>query len=380
MAVATVRRADVIAFRFHRHQLDRAPSSLATTDVDLLDIGVQDTGVQGSAWALEVRGAEPVDQDDLLLAWTIRGAPHVYRRRDVAAITVATAPLSEADAASRVFDAAKSLRENGIPVLEALKTVAREMRDIARRPVSKGEMSTKLTDRLSEPFLRFCRPCDATHPYEQTFRLAALQAGLELEPETSPPVLRRIPGVRAAPYARLGTEANERVDVIRGYLRFFAPASVKAIATFLDAASVDIKENLTEEATEVTIEGLDPKPKRFVLAGDLDALNGASDRATSGVLRMVGSHDPYLQLRDRDILVAEADRQKDLWRILGRPGAIVIDGEVAGTWRPKTSGKNLSLQVEPWTPIKGKMRRALGEEAERLAAHRGLTLRAVEDA
>ena len=56
---------------------------MPATDVDLLDLGVQDTGTFGSAWALEVRGARPAGPDDLLLAWTIRGAPHAYRRRDV---------------------------------------------------------------------------------------------------------------------------------------------------------------------------------------------------------------------------------------------------------------------------------------------------------
>jgi hypothetical protein len=141
--------------------------------VDLLAIGVQDTGTEGSAWALEVRGARPAGRDDLVVAWTIRGAPHAYRRRDVAAVTVATAPSSEADAASRVYDASKPLRDNGIGVLEALTTIARQMRDIARKPVAKGDLSTELTNRLDKPFLRFCRPCNATHTYEQTFRLAA---------------------------------------------------------------------------------------------------------------------------------------------------------------------------------------------------------------
>src|SRR5215212_9700715 len=105
VAAVTVRRSDALAFRFRRQQLDRDAGSASATAVDLLDIGVQDTGSGGSTWALEVRGARPPADNDLVRAWTIRGAPHAYRRRDVAAITVATAPLSEADAASRVFDA-----------------------------------------------------------------------------------------------------------------------------------------------------------------------------------------------------------------------------------------------------------------------------------
>src|SRR4051794_27260676 len=131
---AAVDRSDVIAYRVHRHQLDRRPDSAVATDVDLLDVGVQDTGAEGSAWTLAIRGARPAGADDLVVAWTIRGAPHAYRRRDIRAIAVASAPLSEADAASRVFDASKPLRDHGIGVLDALTTVATRMRDIARRP------------------------------------------------------------------------------------------------------------------------------------------------------------------------------------------------------------------------------------------------------
>lgn len=381
VAAVTVDRSDVIAFRLRRHQLDCEPGSVAAVDVDLLDVGVQNTGTEGSAWALEVRGARPGATGDLVLAWTIRGAPHAYRRGDVSAVIVATAPLSEADAASRVFDASKPLRDNGIGVLDALTTIAEQMRDIAREPVAKGDMSAELARRLDAPLLRFCRPCNATHAYEQTFRLAALQAGLELEPGTSPPVLRRIPGIRPTPYKRLGTRADTKFDVIRGYLRFFGPAPVRAIATYLDAPMADVTANLPDDVVEVDVEGRDTRTKRYALADDLDTLAGAAgSSASTGVVRLVGSHDPYLQLRDRDVLVADTPRQKDLWRTLGRPGAVLVDGEVAGTWRPRASGKSLTIQLDAWTPIKRTTRAAILHEAERLAAHRGLTLRAVDDA
>jgi hypothetical protein len=241
-------------------------------------------------------------------------------------------------------------------------------------------MSTELTNRLDKPLLRFCRSCNTTHSYEQTFRLAAFQAGLELEPGTSPPVLRRIPGHRPTPYKRLGGEADERFDVIRGYLRFFGPAPVKAIAAYLEAPTKEVAAHLPEDIVEVRVAGLDPKPTRYALAEDLDALASPADHATTGVVRLVGSHDAYLQLRDRELLVPDGPRQKDLWRILGRPGAVLVDGEVAATWRPRASGRTLSIQLDAWRPIKGTTRVAVEQEAACLAAHRGLTLGAVNDA
>lgn len=85
------------------------------------------------------------------------------------------------------------------------------MRDIVSKPTVKGEMSAQLTTRVTEPYLRFCRPCNATHLYEMPFRLAALQAGLELQPDTSPPVLERIPGcadAHSAPRAQTQIPAS----------------------------------------------------------------------------------------------------------------------------------------------------------------------------
>jgi hypothetical protein len=72
--------------------------------------------------------------------------------------------------------------------------------------------------------------------------------------------------------------------------------------------------------------------------------------------------------------VADEARRKDLWRVLGRPGAVVADGEVVGTWRPRASGKRLTVRVEPWGRLKGRDRALVSEQAERLAAHRGVSL------
>jgi len=78
-------------------------------DAAVLDLGVQDTGPDGAAWALAIRGAA-VPVEDLALAWTLRGAPHFYRRQEIAAVATATAPWSDADAAKRIFDAARPLK------------------------------------------------------------------------------------------------------------------------------------------------------------------------------------------------------------------------------------------------------------------------------
>ena len=52
--VASVTRSQVLGFRVRAQQLDRESTALA--DVDVLDIGVQDTGPDGARWALATRG------------------------------------------------------------------------------------------------------------------------------------------------------------------------------------------------------------------------------------------------------------------------------------------------------------------------------------
>ena len=376
MAPATVSRRDVLRFRLHRHQLDREPGSASgPADVDLLDVGVQDTGTDGAAWALAVRGLPAFDPEELALAWTLRGAPHAYRRADLAAVAVATAPLSEADASKRIFDAAKPLKAAGIPVLDALRVVAGHLRELASKPIVKGDASGALTGLLDEPYLRFCRPCDTTHVFEMPFRLAALHAGLELDPGTSPPVLRRVPRLRPPLYRRLAGEAQERFDVVRGYLRFYGPARIGDAATFLDAAAKDVKAAWPDDVVEVQVDDDAGRQPRYLLAEDVDAL--AAGGSTRRTVRLVGPYDPYLQLRDRGLLVADEARRKDLWRVLGRPGAIVADGDVIGTWRPRAAGRKLTVAVEAWASWSTRERALVEEQAQRLADHRNVTLAAV---
>lgn len=344
------------ALRFRHHQ-QRLTGDGPVDDCSLLDLGVQDTGGPRAArWALALRGCRPDDRE-LVYAWTLRGAPHAYRRREVAEVATATAPYDEDDAAKRVFDAAKPLRAAGIPVTAALDTVAGHLRDIAAQPTVKGEVSSALTARLPDPYLRHCRPCDAVQTYEQPFRLAALRAGLELVPDTSPPVMQRIDGWDGA-----AIPVPDHLDPIRAVLHLLGPATPKLVAEYLDAPVRTVRRQWPDDTVEVAVDGV----RREVLAGDLDALRDAPE--ARGV-RLLGAFDPWLQVRDRELLVADADRRKDLWRVLGRPGAVLDGYEVVGTWRPRSSGRTLRLSVEIWDG--GDLPAGIDEQAERLAEHRG---------
>jgi Winged helix DNA-binding domain len=235
-----MKRSEALAYRIHAQQLDRAPARRPITDSAIFDFGIQDTGRDGASWALVNRGvpvrdaAELEVSPDVALAWTLRATPHYYRRSDLPDVLLATSPLSDRDAAKRVIGADKPLKEAGIPTLTGLTEVAIQLRHVVTRPMVKGDVSTQLTKRLDPPYLRYCGSCQATHSWEVPFRISALYAGLELQPGTSPPVLRRIP---EWPESQPGpapdpTAAPASLQPIRNYLRFLGPATPTEVAAF----------------------------------------------------------------------------------------------------------------------------------------------------
>ncbi|WP_456786454.1 DNA glycosylase AlkZ-like family protein [Cellulomonas sp. P5_C5] len=366
-----VTRTQVLRYRIHAQELDRAtrkdrsPGSAA-----ILDIGAQDTGPDGALWALALRGV-PVTAHhwphELALAWTVRAAPHAYRRSDLPAVEKALRPYSDADAAKRVINASGPLADAGIPVLDALATVSRTMRQVVTEPTVKGTLSTRMTKEMTEPYLRWCPGCHATHLYEMPFRLAALHAGLELEPDTSPPVVRRIPRWPAGQVGNLErTDDSDDgpVDLLRGLLRLLGPLTPKQAAEFLDSTVRDVKARWPEDAVEVARDGAS------ILDADRAALE---DPPHEPLVRLLGPYDLFLQGRDRELLVPDKAHHKALWPSIGRPGAVLADGELVGTWRPRAKGKRLALELDEWVPWSSRTTAAVGIEHERLAEFRGVT-------
>lgn len=355
-----ISREEAIAHRVAAQQLDRVPvAGRAMTDAAILDLGAQDSGRDGASWALANRGVPLANPgalgaaDELALVWSLRVSPHVYRRAELVDVMRAISPYDEADA----------LKRGGSP--DAVATVAREMRTLVARPMVKGELSSALTERVPQTCTTWCRACQATHVTESLFRMAPLFAGLELEPATSPPVLGRIPGWprRPAGFASDPDAAPERLQPIRAYLRLLGPATPAEVAGFLSTTATVVKQHWPEDAVEVRVAG-----KRKWLLGDL--------LAAEPVVRLLGPYDLLVQGGDRDLLVPDAAHRKTLWPMLGRPGPVLAAGEVAGWWRPRASAKKLDLEVELWR-ARAASKEAIGEQAERLAAHRELALGAI---
>ncbi|MGH3344399.1 MAG: DNA glycosylase AlkZ-like family protein [Carbonactinosporaceae bacterium] len=108
----------------------------------------------------------------------------------------------------------------------------------------------------------------------------------------------------------------------------------------------------------------------------LDALFSASPVAD--LVRLLPPADPFLQARDRDLLVPERARRKALWRILGNPGAVLADGEIVGVWRARRAGKaRLEVTVQTFDGASAALRAAIEAEVERVTGARGAAEAAV---
>ena len=144
-------------------------------------------------------------------------------------------------------------------------------------------------------------------------------------------------------------------------LHFLGPLTPKQVAAYIDAPVKDVTSHWPDDTVDVEVDG----DTRAALASDADALSSPPD--TGGVVRLLGPFDPFLQCRDRALLVPPDAQRKDLWRTLGRPGAVLVGHEIRGTWRPRMSGDKLRLAVDAWAPLPD-----LTEQADALAAFRGV--------
>lgn len=89
------------------------------------------------------------------------------------------------------------------------------------------------------------------------------------------------------------------------------------------------------------------------------------------LVRLLGPFDPYLQARDRTLIVPDKSVHKTMWPVLGRPGALLVEGEIAGVWRTKATSKKLTITVEAFGPVPASVWKQVDAEAERVATVRG---------
>ena len=95
-------------------------------------------------------------------------------------------------------------------------------------------------------------------------------------------------------------------------------------------------QSIGPETTTVELLG----KKYVILHQDLEPLLNASEPEPR--LLLLGPHDPYLEQRDRSLILPDASLHKTVWRTVGNPGVILRGGQIIGVWQHK--GREINLQ------------------------------------
>ena len=159
--------------------------------------------------------------------------------------------------------------------------------------------------------------------------------------------------------------------LVRRFLRCYGPATRRELAGWLGSSPAQAARLwglVEEELMAVEVEGR----RRYALAEDREALLAGEEGER---LMLLGPHDPYLDLRDRDLILPDKTRQRALWRIVGSPGAVLLGGRAIGLWRGKTQRGTLGVSFSLWEALSPAQQAVLEEQAQAYAAFRGLALR-----
>jgi hypothetical protein len=170
----------------------------------------------------------------------------------------------------------------------------------------------------------------------------------------------RQPVVWTVPPPEVGP-GQARLELLRRYLHIYGPATPEGFARWAGIGprySLAAFENLGESLTPART----PVGEAWILAQDEEAFR-AEPRAAAPA-RLLPSGDSYwlLQGADRDLLVPDAGRRGELWTPRVWPGALLVGGEIAGTWR--RAGAAMTIQA--WRPLSAAERDAVEAEAQAL--------------
>lgn len=318
-----VARSQILAFRRRTQALDERLRPGTTSLRQAAWGGLQDSMPRAALLSIHARVAgtrsDVLDDPSLVQLWGPRYSTYVVAARDVAPFTLGRLPDSPARR-ERAADIAARLHD----FLDG--------RELPERDGGRGLG-------IHPTALRYAAPTGT--------------------------VLIRWDGARAPTVRTVAAPAVDpheaRMELARRYLHVFGPTTSDAFAKWAGIAGPEgaaALDALRPELTSVRT----PTGDAWILKEDERAL-----RARAGAVapaRLLPSGDTHFLLHgpDRELLVPEADRRSRLWTSRVWPGAILVAGEIVGTWRRSGS----VVTVEPWRRLSSSERAAVEAEAASL--------------
>ena len=150
-------------------------------------------------------------------------------------------------------------------------------------------------------------------------------------------------------------------ELARRYLHIFGPTAAQGFARWAGISrrsAADAFSSLKGSLLPVR----SPLGDEWLLAEDEAAIRAAETAPASA--RLLPSGDAYFLLdgSERELLVPRADQRERLWTSRVWPGALLVEGEIRGTWRRAQH----TVRVEAWARLSRAMRDSVEAEAQAL--------------
>jgi Winged helix DNA-binding domain len=316
--VLELTRAQILAFRRRAGALDERLPAGARSLRQAAWAGLQDSMPRAALLSIHarVRGAHPSSWEDpsLVQVWGPRFSVYVVAAQDHALFTLARLP------------------------------------DDARGRRVAEEMAARLHEILDGR-----RITDREVGLGNRVRYATTTGTVQIRWEGA-----RAPLVWTVPRPELDP-ADARRELARRYLHVYGPTTAAAFAKWAGIGADQARTTFGALRRSLTAVRT-PIGEAWILSRDESAFR--AEPAPAAPARLLPSGDAFFLLHgaDRELLVPDAKRRPLLWTPRVWPGAVLVGGEVAGTWRRDQA----KVTVQPWRRLTGAERQAVEAEAASL--------------
>jgi len=298
---------------------------------DLLMLGLQGSRQSGGEQSLSQRTSrigstsvpDAIQLDGpLVTMWSVRGAPHAHRVSQLDFIRDALAPLESDDCGKKYLD--------------AVEEVAAALKKVVVGATPKGDASREVAMKVSKSLVQSCPRCRANHVADGTFRAGGRQAQIVIGPEE-----QRVTMLYPRPRVTQDKIAKPRLALVQAYFRVNGATSKTLFRDWTEGGTTGTNELWDEFGDDLVRVEVDKK--RYDLPESL--LDAVQKAPRAKGVALVPPNDPYLRQVDRTLLIPDSKRRQKVYKALSGPGALLVDGEVAGTWRYRRSDHEVTIEL-----------------------------------
>jgi hypothetical protein len=170
----------------------------------------------------------------------------------------------------------------------------------------------------------------------------------------------RAPAIWTVPAPKIDP-ANARRELARRYLHVFGPTTAGSFARWAGISRRSAADAFASlEGSLLPVRS--PLGDEWLLAEDEPAIR--TGETVTAPARLLPSGDAYFLLdgAERELLVPRKEQRERLWTPRVWPGALLVEGEIRGTWRRAQH----TVRIDAWSRLLRGMRDAVEAEARAL--------------